>query len=400
MIKYIFGTYAITIALFSCTVKNNNERSLKYRVEETKYQLSSHSLILKDTLYLELDSLSERNFYYENTILTDSMNLYVVFNAPDNSLRFYDLKNESLVKKVNFKIEGPDALPNQNRFYVHNLDSIFFINKRTSEVSVFDANGKKVGAKKMTFPREFQQYAIELDNFYQFSYIPTTEEVTFWLYPVGEMSYDGYDYWEGSRAATYNITTDNLRTYGGFSKHYFEDDQLFEFFEFINGYSSAGNHYLFFHGSPEVLVYNEDHELVGAFSIPCDSYTQPKAIMNLGDERPSDEKVNRYHTEVDMIAKMFSNKSGKYHVRIIKEGVQHEISKNEVRDFYDKPFLIQVLNSDLDVLIEKKFDGKTHDFYHSFIAGNDLYISYANPLNQGFQNEDVMPFAKYVIVEK
>lgn len=103
-------------------VPENSERNLSISVEP-KFISTGNSLA---------------QFYFFNQVRNDSLFLYNSFN---HSLDLVDLKSDSVVNRIKFELNGPNAVNDISAFYFHNRDSIFLSEENVS-VALVNSEGE------------------------------------------------------------------------------------------------------------------------------------------------------------------------------------------------------------------------------------------------------------------
>jgi hypothetical protein len=387
------------LIFFSCDDSSDISRFSDYTTQEVSVY-NSHELVLKDTVYLSLDSVSDGDMYYGQVLIIDSVEQFLVFNTSIHALDFYNLKTGERVNRILLDTEGPNAVENVDRFFYHNVDSIFFFSSDKREIAIVNSQGLNTRRVPIVLERDGLEYFPTVENFFQFKYLERYSAVTFWAHPLDKMSYDGYDYWEEAKGVLYNLSTGKIDFFGHFPSAYYRNENIFETLEFFASVVKDEKILLYFHASEEVMNYHVEEDTLVYYQIPSENFEEPEPIMKLGADRPDLRTADRYFTEKDLAIRMIAAEGSNYYYRFIKHGVPHDLGGGKIRNFYDKPFSIQVLDGNLNVLSEQSFKRGEFDFYQAFAIDDKLYVSLNNPLNEISQNEKVHPFAVFDLIAK
>lgn len=103
-------------------VPDNSDRNLSISIEP-KFISTGNSLA---------------QFYFFNQVRNDSLFLYNSFN---HSLDLVDLKSDSVVNRIKFELNGPNAVNDISSFYFHNRDSIF-LSEENFSVALVNSKGE------------------------------------------------------------------------------------------------------------------------------------------------------------------------------------------------------------------------------------------------------------------
>lgn len=109
----------------------------------------THTLNKIDEYEIEIDSVTAGNFLHYQHLKHEGKEFFTFLNRVNQEINFYDLTTRKLAFKVPVKSEGPDGVGNLKGFnsgyYIHNLDSIFILNRETVRLSVINSQSQKIG---------------------------------------------------------------------------------------------------------------------------------------------------------------------------------------------------------------------------------------------------------------
>jgi hypothetical protein len=102
--------------------------------------------VFGDTIKLPLDSLTPPVLTNLQVVENGESEQLVMLNKLENTLLFYDLEHEILIKKIKFEFEGSNGVGKLMSFYVLSADSILLSSKY--QVSISDTNGNIISRLK------------------------------------------------------------------------------------------------------------------------------------------------------------------------------------------------------------------------------------------------------------
>jgi len=351
-------------------------------------------LTLSDTLIIRVDSTTLPQSYYHQLVQSDNSIFYVIFNASKHSLYFFNLYRGEKAFEIPFQAEGPHGIGQPDRFYYHNPDSIFFIYyNNIKRLILCNSLGIKKQTWQIELPEPYSDYWINGELFYEFAYDPHSKSIRFWI-SDGEVNTLGYQ--KSILHCRYNILTNSCKVFGVLPDEF----KKFNYYpnNFINGYTAGKNFITWYFPLHKVQVYSiSDDNLLRTVYVKSKYMPNNIAPMKQGNTNDADiQEEHNYNLQTPFYVKMFSNESGNLHYRIAKLGVPLRYPDGRIRLFYDKPFVIMVLDEELALIDEVEFPGGKFDFFQSFSWGNKLYISLNNPLNP-YASDDAMQFAVFEV---
>lgn len=377
------------IVLFSC----KNEYGPGYELQDCLTSSERTRLVLVDTLRLDVDSVTSTQHYYDQFKLIDGTPYYLIFNQSFRVLNFYNLLEKKRSHTINFQEEGPDGINEPHRFYYHNEDSIFFIYyDNFKRLLLLNQLGIRINSWNIEMPEPYESYWISGELFYEFKFDARNKNVGFWV-SFGKV--DTKPFQKTIKQCRFNLENDSYRFFGDLpnefhSRNYYPNN-------YVNGYSAKNHFICYYLPSHEVQVYDE---LSGQLKkrIKIKSKHLPAEIPSLisATTDPDIQQEYNYNLENGFYVKMFSNEEGTYHYRIVKHPTSLRYADGRIRNFFDKPFSIMLLDSGLNLIDEVVFPGGQYDFYQSFAYSNKLFLSLNNPLND-MSSDNEMIFAVYEV---
>ena len=350
-------------------------------------------LVLQDTLVIPTDSITEPQQYYSQ-ITADGK--YIVFNYNNNCLQIYSIRHRTLLNKICFAKDGPHAIGINGSFYYHNHDSIFFLEDYAQHnIKLFDRHGKLRKYWHLNFPEPYEEYWIGLNEiFARYDYSAKNHTIVFPLYPDEESR--SRTFYQKSRLCSFNLQTEEYNFFGGFPEVFYKSEDLYEQLEFINYYSTPTQLIAWYHPTKTIYVYDrQNFNQLKFLRIPSRSFKkETRPLLQYGMERADPQEQRNYLLTAGYTAMMITSPSGRFHYRLIKLPAPLQYADGSIRQFHDKPFAIQALDSAFNVIDEISFPGGQFDFYQTFAWQDKLYVSMNNPLSEHF-NEEAMQLAVF-----
>lgn len=161
--------------LTSCNspVPDNSDRNLSISIEP-KFISTGNSLA---------------QFYFFNQVRNDSLFLYNSFN---HSLDLVNLKSDSVVNRIKFELNGPNAVNDISAFYFHNRDSIF-LSEENFSVALVNSKGELKNRYTdflSSFPPEEKEKLYSNSPSLRFSsqilYDPSQKEILLYFMPFNQ----------------------------------------------------------------------------------------------------------------------------------------------------------------------------------------------------------------------
>ncbi|GEM_PF-2147313 len=355
-------------------------------------------LILVDTLRIEVDSVTQVNHYFTQVKYLSSDTLYLIFNTNIMALQAYSLTTQQLVWQQQYPTSGPGEVDINSRFFYHNKDSVFFFTEYPyNSLKLFNNKGELRHSWVIRLPEPYSDFWVSLTMFGEFSY--QANSVVFAVYPEISPSATTRFYQQG-RLCSYNLRTNEYRFFARFPELFYATDALYYVFEYIEFYVRSGHLVTHFHPTGELSTYSlPDLKLKRKVYAPSWFIKKnTKPFMYRGEDEPDAQQENNYLMTEPYYAMMTANPEGTLHYRIVKLRTLLRYEDGTLRNFYDKPFSIMVLDSVFNIVDEVKFSGGLYDYYQVFAVADRLYISYNNPMNEA-NSESFMQFAVFKLTD-
>lgn len=315
-------------------------------------------------------------FYFFNQVRNDSLFLYNSFN---HSLDLVDLKSDSVVNRIKFELNGPNAVNDIRAFYFHNRDSIF-LSEENFSVALVNSKGELKNRYTdflTSFPTEEKEKLYSnspsLGFASQILYEPSQKEILLYFMPFNQP--------EKKRIfASYSLESGESRSLPIYYPEIYQGRKLdlSKLFLTAATMDSDGFAYIF-SGSPIVYHYNYSENKVTS------AEANPPWKKNVADHIPfgemSTEEKQAFMAENPFYYKIYFDPYRNLYYRLSSpprpnsnEDDFHYVNYNKI--------LVSVLDKDLrhisDFFLPKE---NLYNVGFSFITSEGLWISY-NSKNQ------------------
>ncbi|WP_084454329.1 DUF4221 family protein [Algoriphagus terrigena] len=303
-------------------------------------------------------------------------------NRNNNSLQIYDLDGQTLVKEIRFEREGDQGTA-LGHFHVQSLDSIFIFPEMSPFIILTDTSGTIKSRIRFSLPEGYPMIFVH-NSYYVSPPVVRGKELIVKVRLDGNPSSINQEALDGKKLlAAINLEDGSTRLLPfGFPKDYLSNGQ--KQFEF----SVAGNH------GKTVASYMGDHQVY--FSNSENEPMQPKSAKS----QYLDETMPTFPKDVDgrgFSAYFFAKSRYESLIHDPYRNVYYRFAYPTVVAETDEelralraspgPFVVMVLDEDLNVLAETKFDSGTYLPSNFFVGEKGLYLSLSHPDNPANQED-------------
>ncbi|HSI75707.1 MAG TPA: DUF4221 family protein [Lunatimonas sp.] len=319
--------------------------------------------------------------------------LFNIQNAR-NEIQVYDMDRKELAKTLKFEREGNEGVGNLSGFHVHSKDSIFIFSTHPGIIYVTDIEQSYLSKISFSAPEGYSDPNFRAFPFNSYPIIRGTKMLAKVLVPGNPMDME-----EKSLSTQFLSVELNMNS----------GDMEFTSHNYPEGYLSDGLRipYYSMAASPDQVVYSffADHNLYAAsFAtdkpeiVPAKSRFLPESFPTLSRTAERNEYFTyvfsspRYEGLIyDAYREVF------YRFCFPAIEIESEEELEQLRGF-PKDFSIMILDSDLKVLGETRFEGYNYVTNNVFVAKEGLYISVNHPDNYD-NEEDFLSFVLYELVD-
>jgi hypothetical protein len=362
----------IFILTFSCSEKKPPavSWSLEPSGEKIKLQLDDNTSNV---------SMSLEYFHGDKPLLFSS-------NWNTNSLQIYDLDAQALLKDIRFEQAGDQGV-SVRHFHVHSLDSIFVFPEMSPFVILTDTSGTIKNRVRVELPEGYPMIFVH-NTYYVSPPVVQNKELIVRVRFEGSpstMSQEALD--DKKLLASINLEDGSSRLLPfGFPADYLSGGQ--KQFEF----SAAGVN------GKTFVSYMGDHQVYFSNSVNEPMKSKSVKSQYLDETMPSFSKdvdgrgFSEYFFAKSRYESLIHDPYRDVFYRFAFPTVVVETDE-ELRALRSSPgaFVVMVLDKDLNILTEKRFDGGTYLPSNFFVGEKGLYLSLNHP-NNPENKEDLMTF--------
>ncbi len=375
----IFSLFLI-IVLLSCQ-SSENEKDNSKTINTDSDKNKTYKLIAKDTFNLQIDNKTS----YKNIVSVIKIGRKRFFFSKihrQNRCILWDFKTLKKVKEITFEKEGPNGVGNIQDIVFYKWDSIFILKSYSKNIFLVDSSGKVKNKwnmhKKTKYIFESTassiSYPLELFNskLYFGKIPPYNPESYLFFKDTMQIIYDIRTsnvinktvmypniYQQGTYYGIYNFTYERIINKHGQTVASFSlDDNLYLYNDtlLLNKYSFKSKHVLSKPPTPKSDLSSVDD---------CSRYELQKGSY----------RYLRYDKYNDIIYRVVLHKSEIY-----------DINGNLV-EVFSKPFSIQVINKDFELILEQEFPGNTYLLRNIIAVKEGLLISTSNDNNPSLKED-------------
>lgn len=382
--------FAITfVVLISCSKQEADSEKRSY----------SNNFTEVGQVKLEIDSLSDYSFPEFQVIQEDGQEMLLVMNKVNFSFDFYDLASGEKLKRTAIQKDERFPIPALYGFWYHNADSIFLFRQMLlNGISLINGNGEIVTQyNPQKIDRSSPQTMMKsMVNHYSRSTNPTLYE-NGKLY-FSDMTLNGFlssaEAMEEFRPA---VEVDLISNEVNIS----DQIRIPDFYKgktwqtYWGGFSRIKNDNLLIYSwavMDSMLIYDQNMESIKSVYAKSEF---AKPIKSSSDANSTVEEQLRERITNTAYSYIFYDKYREVYYRFVTIG--RTIDESYLEDQFPhlkNDFSIVVLDRDFNVLTEKRFPGKIHYPYKSFVGEKGLYLSRTNPFYEGL-NEDQVVYDVY-----
>jgi len=324
--------------------------------------------------------------------IIDDILYFFLANTGINALEAYSFNSAKVEKIISFPQEGPNTNLIRENFYVHNWDSLFFIDSDANRVLLFDSTATLLKSWPIIFREEHNNFTISTQEYYFRPYYDVRNtSIGFWIYPPA--SPFGSDYARFAKAVDYNVRDNTYVSYGQYPANYFDEPGTNVVFIPTNGYQTDRQSVLYYGASSQIYLYDKSSKnllrVIDAKSKHLPGGVPPLQTNEPENEATYDERIEYYRTTGDY-EYMFSNEDYSYHYRIVKHPGEFKDATGRIKTNDEFVFSIMIFDRDFRLINEIDFPAGIYDFRQSFAYGKQLYICLNNPMNEGVGEDHLL----------
>ncbi len=383
--KIQFLVFALTfVVLTSCSEQGSNSGKQTYSNDFTEV----------GQVKLEIDSLSDFNFPEFQVIQEDGQEMLLVMNKVNFSFDFYDLESGKKVKRKAIQKDERFPIRALYGFWYHNADSVFLFNQMfLNGITLLNKEGGIV--TQYNFQEvdgsSIQAIRASMVNHYSRSTNPTFYENG--KLHFSDMSLNGFlssaEVMEEFRPAIeLDIISGEIKSV--------DEIRVPDFYKGSTWQSYWGSFYRIkqdnlwiysWAAMDSMLIYDRNLNKIQSVAAKSEF---AKPVRNPSGAKTVEDQFQEQITQTAYSYILFDTYREVYY-RFVT--IARELDESFFEDQFPhlkNDFSIIVLDKDFNILTEKRFPGKIHYPYKSFVAEKGLYLSRTNPFYEGLNEDEVV----------
>jgi hypothetical protein len=341
------------------------------------------SLPLKSTVSINVDSLTNYNFFSMQLFEKAGKSYLIGFDAIFQSVNVFDLSTEKLERKIQISTEGENGMLKIDGVYFHNFDSIFLFHRYPTKVYMVDYSGsiksKWEVDKPLPGPLQSHKYLLEVGFANKQVYFnPHNRSLNLQIY---------YDIQPVLKSLSlpvigeYDLDADSvINAYGCRPKDYLD---LFVNNEFYGALRMNPRFavidsitFIAYPFSHEVEIYN-NRSGIKMGEVSCKS----KFVDHFNTtsvEYPGAEASERYLTVEPSYDGLIYDKYRDKIYRIVKHSQSYKDDDDKKNLLNEASWSLMILDRNLRTVDEVSFAAKQYDFTNAFVNKDGLVVRHVD----------------------
>ncbi len=367
----------------ACTPKEN--APLMQQVFSNAMAKTKFTLVPEGTITIPLDSNSLNYSYYPVYYSDDTVEYYIVGNELINSIDFYDLKKQKLVRRNVYSNTVPEGVFSTLKIFIKSLDSIY------------------IDHDSYLFPNGIRKLALtnfkgEVLHQYDVPKLPGESWMSYWISPFtvkGDQATFAYMRHGDSRYQVgqhtnveYNLTTSEAKFTGPRYPSVFTP-YIYENFHPQQCQGHDGLLITRYGALPDLFVYDRTTDTTRV--IPMRSASQIADIVPDKDAQEASETDNDFEElQQGSYSGVYYDRYAHVYYSTFRQGIDIHDAKGNKNSYEDKPITIMIMNENFEYCGEVQL--KSNTYHPIFLSTRDgLLISTGNAKNP-LNDEDVLHF--------
>lgn len=348
---------------------------------------------LRDSIYIKIDSVTLD--YYTLFSFDETENELYAYNRKTHALDIFNLNRRNISGHLQFNFHGPNAVSSEvEGIFFSNTDSIF-LKDRTS-IYIIKKSGRIISQFKMSEDiKDDLDYVPLTNSYFRLLYAEKSHDVYFFnLYPTHQI----HHFLDSSVVSCYNIKSRTIRNLPiTFSKYYDSKKGRLGYFRYMNFESSRGDNLIFSSQfDDEVIEYNYSTNKANLRSIARRDLSLVSGLpVNASDESWTQHSINstiRFGFLYDPWRDLY--------YRFLWNGVETRASENIYNTMMDKPFSVEIYDTNLNFLGEDSLPINSYRPSTWFITKEGLNLFHSHPLSEEVFNDSLrIDIIKYIVNE-
>jgi len=365
--------FSFVIFLFSC----NNHKNKEQR-DDNVVKTDSLTLIPVDTIIIPITNEISYNNLVELVEIGNKRYLGTQVKGK-NKYELYDLDSRKYYKTLTFDYHGPNGVGDIRYVKIINWDSIFVIQRLTKNLYLLDSAGTVI--KKWTFNNTSNnKFVSGITARYIASPLSFIKNKLYFQ-KVPAAGIQSNKFWRDTIQLIFDLKSNTLTNEVGFYPDIYKQGVFY------------GTYNMF----PDIIIRN-DETIVYSFSLvnnlyifhpqkPMRTISAPTKYFNDKVSVPAKDMLadRSYaeHYEIQKGSYRFLNydKYNNYTLRLVVHPINLYDNEGKMHVWEDKPFSIQIFDSEFKLLGEPKFKGETFYFRNIIPIHEGVLIANTNKKN-------------------
>lgn len=385
MNKYLLLPIFLYVCIWACTKKETSSEKVSF----------NNSFTHLGQLKLAIDSVSNFDFTEFQVIQEEGEELLLVLNRVNFSLDFYELETGELIKRTIIERNEKFPIRPLYGFFYHNADSVFLFNQMLlNGTTLVNGQGEVIiqyNPQKMdrSNPQEMMK---SLVNHYSRANNMTIYEAGN-LY-FSDMTLNGFlnsdEEMKSFRPAVQvDLLTNEVVRIDKITVPEFYYGKVWPMA--LGNYSRIRNGDLWIYSwsaLDSMLVFDKDWNQVKSVHAKSE-FAKPLKYSAVSGA-PKDVEIREKVSQTTYSSLIYDAYRDVYY-RFVTIG--REVDDSDLEEQFPQvknDFSIIVLDKDFNFLTEKRFPGKIHKPYNSFVGKKGLYLSRTNSFYEGLSEDEVV----------
>jgi len=377
IMKQILLFYFITLIFTSCT---SNPKKKKVSLEPIS------------SVNFPVDKRTSFKSRYIKPYRNNSGQEFLIFLSENKpSIKFFDLKNQSLVKEIFLQKEGPDGVGERiTGLLVTSMDSIFVFSPYQYSISLVNGKGKLLRRYSLIDSKGINKNT-GMAIAYSFS-APTKIGNEIFVNISPDRSIFSSDIMNAKINLKLNIVTGEFEYFNQWPQYF--QNKIWSYFCMLFASEYANNQFIYSYRMADSL-----YTLAPGSRKKKAFFAKTKFNLNsvspfLGARTDSNDKKQSYFFNNTCYGAILYDEYRNIYYRLVRHAIPYKSKDGQINEFHRRPISIMVFDEKFQVLGETLLEKDKYYSNMSFVTKDGLYISNANPYNNEI-NEDYSTFTLF-----
>ncbi|GCC50873.1 DUF4221 domain-containing protein [Chryseotalea sanaruensis] len=185
-----------------------------------------YTLVPYDTLSVPIDSLTSNFYPLFQFRQFSGQNVLAIYSSNAHRIYLYNFATQQNFQTIALQNEGPHAVPQLQGFHLHKKDSIFLFTFNHNNIQLVDSLGQVTDNYNVDNQLDrSSNYEAMMVDYFDPSYIPATNLLTFWISPFIRQQTSAY--YQFPLAVDYDIKQKMIIRNYGYYPDFFKGDDIY-----------------------------------------------------------------------------------------------------------------------------------------------------------------------------